>query len=72
VLPPRVTVQGVGEDGAAADELVRKVAEAIDGMAPRERRDDTAVGEAARSAVRRVLRARYGKRPVTQVHVVRL
>jgi ribonuclease J len=71
MAPPRVTVQGVGESDAQA-ELSRKVAEAVNALAPRERRDDKAVHEAARIAVRRVVRARYGKRPVTEVHVVRL
>ena len=70
--PPRVTVQGVASEDDAADELSRKVAEAVDDLSPRERRDDAAVEEAARIAVRRVLRARYDKRPVTEVHVVRL
>jgi ribonuclease J len=71
LTPPRVTVQGVGESDAEA-ELCRKVAEAVEALPPRERRDDAIVGEAARIAVRRVVRARFGKRPVTQVHVVRL
>ena len=71
MAPPRVTMQGVGEDEAEG-ELAGKVADAIDALTPRERRDDAAVGEAARIAVRRAARARHGKRPVTQVHVVRL
>ena len=71
MAPPRVTVQGVGESDAQA-ELCRKVAEAVSALPARERRDDAAVHEAARIAVRRVVRARYGKRPVTEVHVVRL
>jgi len=68
---PRVTMQGVGE-GDAEGEIAGRVADAIDALTPRERRDDAAVGEAARIAVRRAARARHGKRPVTQVHVVRL
>ncbi|NBP72839.1 MAG: MBL fold metallo-hydrolase, partial [Alphaproteobacteria bacterium] len=36
------------------------------------RRDDAAVAEAARIAVRRALRESIGKRPVTDVHVVRV
>ena len=36
------------------------------------RRDDDAVSEAARRAVRRTIRAELGKRPVTDVHLTRL
>ncbi len=71
MAPPRVTMQGVGE-GDADGGVAGRVADAIDALTPRERRDDAAVGEAARIAVRRAARARHGKRPVTQVHVVRL
>ena len=70
--PPRVTLQGVESDDDLADELSRKVAAAIEALPKRERRDDAAIGEAARVALRRVVRARNGKRPVTEIHVVRL
>jgi ribonuclease J len=69
--PPRVTVQGVGPDDDGA-EMRKKVAEAIASLSARDRRDDAAVQEAARIAVRRAIRARHNKRPVTEVHVVRL
>ncbi len=45
-----------------------KIAELSD----RDRRNDAAVGEAARLALRRALRNSHGKKPVTDVHVVRL
>jgi ribonuclease J len=70
--PPRVTLQGVESDDDLADELSRKVAAAIEALSKRDRRDDAAIGEAARVALRRVVRARNGKRPVTEIHVVRL
>ena len=41
-------------------------------IAPRDRRDDEAVREAARIAIRRALKACHGKRPVTDIHVVRI
>jgi ribonuclease J len=44
----------------------------VEGLSPRDRRDDAAVREAARAAVRRSLKAWHGKRPVTEVHVVRI
>jgi ribonuclease J len=36
------------------------------------RRDDDVVGEAARRALRRALNERFGKRPLTEIQVVRL
>jgi ribonuclease J len=70
--PPRVTLQGVEADDDLAEELSRKVAAAVEALPKRERRDDAAIGEAARIALRRVVRSRNGKRPVTEIHVVRL
>ena len=73
VAPPQVSVQGLAEGNVATDAaLVRKVAEAVGDLSARERGDDEAVREAARVAVRRELRARHNKRPVLEVHVVRL
>ncbi|HEV2551531.1 MAG TPA: ribonuclease J [Stellaceae bacterium] len=72
--PPQVTVQGLGEteDAALTDELRRRVVGALDELGPRERRDDAALREAVRLAVRRSLRAWHGKKPVTDVHLVRI
>lgn len=73
--PPQVTVQGLGaveEDAALTEELRQKVAEAIAALPAAERRDDAALREAARLAVRRSLRAWHGKKPVTEVHLVRI
>jgi ribonuclease J len=70
---PQVTVQGVGEpDAEYLAELGADVARAVEQLSARERRDDAAVSEAARVTVRRSLRAWNGKRPVTDVHVVRV
>ena len=74
-VPAQVTVQGVGEeaeDAALTEELGQRVAEAIEALAPRERRDDGALREAARLAVRRSLRAQHGKKPMIEVHLVRI
>jgi ribonuclease J len=73
--PPQVTVQGLGEpeqDAALTEELRQKVEQALDELGPRERRDDAALREAARLAVRRSLRAWHGKKPVTEIHLVRI
>ncbi len=73
--PPQVTVHGLGdeeEDAALTGELRSRVAQAIEELPPRERRDDAALREAARLAVRRSLRAWHGKKPVTEVHLVRI
>jgi ribonuclease J len=70
---PRVTLQGVGEpDAAALAELGTDSGRAVEGLTARERKDDAAVSEAARLAVRRRLKEWSGKRPVTDVHVVRV
>ncbi|HUK59269.1 MAG TPA: ribonuclease J [Stellaceae bacterium] len=71
-VPPKVTIQGLAGEDEAAQDLSDAVAEAVGRLQPRERREDAAVHEAARVAVRRFIRARHGKRPVTEVHVVRL
>ena len=73
--PPQVTVHGLGdeeEDAALTGELRSRVAQAIEELPPRERRDDAALREATRLAVRRSLRAWHGKKPVTEVHLVRI
>jgi ribonuclease J len=71
--PPQVTVQGLAEDAlAAAEELREHVAEAIEDLSLNDRRDDEALREAVRVAIRRALKAWHGKRPVTDVHVVRI
>src|SRR6185437_15891641 len=71
--PPQVTVHGVmEEDEAALAALAAAVGEAVGDLEPTARRDDEAVREAARLAVRRSLRASHGKRPVTDVHIVRI
>jgi ribonuclease J len=71
---PKVTVHGVIEetDDVILDELAEAVARAVEGLRSSERRDDEAVREAARVAVRRSLRATFGKRPVTEIHIVRI
>ncbi len=71
---PQVTVQGLveEEDAATLDALGDRLGQAIAELPAAKRRDDEAVREAARLAVRRSLKASYGKKPVTDIHIVRL
>jgi ribonuclease J len=73
--PPQITLQGIADDPAVED-LRGALADAIeDALAdlPRPRRaDDEEVRETARRAVRRALRDLRGKRPPTEIHVVRV
>jgi ribonuclease J len=72
---PVVSLQGLVEgDGeqrllAAA---VEAVADAFEELGKAERRDDDAVREAARLAVRRKINTEVGKKPQTEVHLVRI
>jgi len=75
VAPPQVTVKGMADIEEAKGllgELEDVVFAAVERLPAGVRRDDEAVREAARVAVRRHLRSRYGKRPMTDVHLVRL
>ena len=61
-----------GADDAAARYALDAIADAVADLDRDARDDDEAVTEAVRQAVRRALRDTLGKRPVTEVHVVRL
>lgn len=70
---PLVTVQGVydpNNDVDIANSVVDAIIDAVDSL-PRRSNDD-AVQKSARNALRRRLRDLCGKRPETDVHVVRL
>jgi len=71
---PILSVTGITDNDDAAeidDLLIDMVREAVDGLSAKARKTDDAVGEAARRAVRRVVRGEFGKKPLTTVHVVR-
>ena len=74
-VDPQVSLLGV-EDSDEIVETQEAVAEevrdAIEQMPKGRRNDDDTVREAARVAVRRALRAWHGKRPLTEVHLIRL
>lgn len=72
---PRVAIQGLFEPDeieAAEADAVASVRVALDRLSAADRRLDDVVKEAARIAVRRALNARRGKKPLTDVHLIRL
>jgi ribonuclease J len=72
---PQVTVQGLLDpelDAESLDDVAAAVRSAVAALSGADRDDDAVVKEAARLAVRRTLHASHGKKPVTDVHVVRV
>ncbi len=66
-------LDGMEGDADILDQIGDAIEDAVAKLAPKKRRDDAAVIEAAGRAVRRVVRARLGgRRPATQIHVVRV
>ena len=72
---PMVSLHGIqdaeAEDGLA-DGVVDDLVSALERLTRKRRRDDEAVREAARRAVRRTLRRLCGKRPHTEIHLIRI
>ncbi len=72
---PQLSIPGLidPEDGAAdLKELAATVRAAVESMPPGARRDDGAVREIAYRTLRRAAHALCGKRPVTEIHLVRV
>ncbi|MEE8272336.1 MAG: ribonuclease J [Alphaproteobacteria bacterium] len=73
-VDPQVALMGL-EDVDELSELQKLVADAVRGAVDRlptlSRRDDDTVRETARIAARRAIKGRQGKRPMTQIHLVR-
>ena len=70
-----MTLHGVVEPDDAEEieeEAIDAVIDAIDDLPKGARRDDEGIAEAARRALVRAVRRAIGKRPVAQVHVVRV
>ena len=73
--PVTMSVIGVVERGAAdaaAPALRSAVERAVDELPTGSRRDDEAVRDAVRRALRRTLNERFGKRPLVEIHLVRI
>jgi ribonuclease J len=72
---PQVTLHGLVDpeaDGAALGSAAAAVRSAIEALNAGQLADDAAVKEAARLAVRRYIHAERGKKPLTDVHLVRV
>lgn len=72
---PMVSLHGIEEadtDGDVTDEVVEAIITAVERLPRRDRDDDDTVSETARRAVRRSLRELCGKRPQTEIHLVRV
>lgn len=72
---PQLTALGLLDAAHEAEEhdaVVEAVREAVEELPLKARRDDGVVREAARLAVRRSLRESHGKKPITDVHLVRV
>jgi ribonuclease J len=75
IAEPQVTLHGLVDpdaDGAALGSAAAAVRSAVEALNPGQRSDDAAVKEAARLAVRRYIHAERGKKPLTDVHLVRV
>nr|WP_246499424.1 ribonuclease J [Azospirillum soli] len=75
VTAPQVAVMGLLDDSADRDmllDVVDAVREAVADLSKTARMDDEQVRNAARIAVRRCFNATHGKKPVTEVHLVRV
>lgn len=72
---PQISVKGLTDREEAEElslDLRDALQDAVEALPRPRRRDDEAVREAARLTLRRALRGRYGKRPLIDVHLVRL
>jgi ribonuclease J len=70
---PRISAPGLidpGEPDDLADDLVETVRGAV-ARCP-DKADDEVLAEAARRAIRKLIHNRRGKKPLAEIHVVRL
>ena len=76
LAPPQIAIMGLLEGGDADRDLLLDFAdvarEAVGNMPKAQRLDDDTVRDVVRAALRRVASARFGKKPQTEVHLIRL
>ena len=75
VAPPAISLIGVVEPAvaeAAMPVLHAALERAVDELQPGPRRDDDAVRSTVQRALRRILNERFGKRPLVEIHLVRI
>jgi ribonuclease J len=69
---PRITLQGLMEDEAELDWATAELRKAFEALKPAEREDDAQVREMLRRALRRAMHRETGKKPLADVHVIRV
>ena len=70
---PRLSAPGLFEaDDPETGRITQELADAIGDLPATLRRDDAALADAARAALRRSLGRRLGKRPLVDVHLLRV
>jgi ribonuclease J len=70
---PRISAPGlIDADDPEADRLADELCATIEDLPAGLRREDTALTEAARAALRRIFGRRIGKRPMVEVHLIRI
>jgi ribonuclease J len=69
---PAVSAPGLFDDDAGAHALAEKLSDAVDDLPNTVRRDDDALREAARGALRRAVNQALAKRPTVEVHLLRV
>jgi ribonuclease J len=71
--PPQVSLIGLAEAASEPAGAVREaLVAAVEALPAPLRRDDEAVRDTARRVLRRVLKERFGKRPLVEVQLIRL
>ncbi len=70
---PVVSLRGIDDEaGGLTAAIIGSLKEVLADLDGKERGDDGRIREAARQAVRRVVRTHVGKKPLTDVHIVRI
>ncbi|MBT5540517.1 MAG: hypothetical protein HOK20_02880 [Alphaproteobacteria bacterium] len=76
---PQITLHGVISETETEErakrlytDIVREISRSLDELPPHKRERDSAIEEATRVALRRAVNQRLGKKPLTEVHVVRI
>lgn len=73
MAPPKVTLRGFEDEERALSQAVAAgLEEMLADLKTADRADDSRIDQAARTVVRRVVRAHLGKKPLTDVHIVRI
>jgi ribonuclease J len=73
VSAPVVSLRGIEDaDGGLTEAIVDGLKEMLADLNAGERRDDGRIEEAASQTVRRIVRSHMGKKPLTDVHIVRI